>query len=59
MPRRGIRVCLFVLLMTYVLPLGLGAAAAEKGSAKGQLVYVPVYSHVYYGKTCDTRNKEL
>lgn len=49
MPRRGISICLLVLLMTYVLPLGLGAAAAEKGLAKGQLVYVPVYSHVYYG----------
>ena len=49
MPRRGIRVCLLVLLMTYVLPLGLGAAAPKETLTKGQLVYVPVYSHVYYG----------
>ena len=49
MPQRGIRVCLLILLMTYLLPLGLGAAAPKEKLAKGQLVYVPVYSHVYYG----------
>ncbi|MDD2901419.1 MAG: DUF3124 domain-containing protein [Syntrophales bacterium] len=49
MPRRRIKVCLLVLLMTYVLPLGLGMAAPEEKLSKGQLLYVPVYSHVYYG----------
>ncbi|MFZ5451227.1 MAG: DUF3124 domain-containing protein [Thermodesulfobacteriota bacterium] len=49
MLRRGIRVCLLVLLVIYLLPLGLGAAAPEKGLTRGQLIYVPVYSHVYYG----------
>jgi hypothetical protein len=49
MPRRGINTPLFVILMIYVLLPGLGAAAAERKPATGQLLYVPVYSHIYYG----------
>ena len=31
------------------LPLSAAQAAPEEGFSRGQLVYVPVYSHVYYG----------
>ena len=31
------------------LPQPAAQAAPEEGLSKGQLVYVPVYSHVYYG----------
>jgi len=39
-------ICLLALLG---LPLGAAQAASEGELSKGQLVYVPVYSHVYYG----------
>jgi hypothetical protein len=37
-----------ICLVTLGLPI-LALAAPEEGLSKGQLVYVPVYSHVYYG----------
>jgi hypothetical protein len=42
---------LFVFMSLLMLGLSIPAvqAVAEDGLSKGQLVYVPVYSHVYYG----------
>jgi len=37
------------LLMLLGLSIAAAQAAPEEGLSKGQLVYVPVYSHVYYG----------
>ena len=37
------------LVMLLGLPVSTARAAPEEGLSKGQLVYVPVYSHVYYG----------
>ena len=43
----------FVFIMCVLALLGLSLPAApaapEEGLSRGQLVYVPVYSHVYYG----------
>jgi len=39
-------ICLLALLG---LPLSTAQAAPEEGLSRGQLVYVPVYSHVYHG----------
>lgn len=42
----------FFVVMSLVmvgLPIPAFPAAAEDGLSKGELVYVPVYSHVYYG----------
>ena len=36
-------------LVTLGLPIPAAQAAPKEGLSKGQLVYVPVYSHVYYG----------
>jgi hypothetical protein len=36
-------------LVTLGLPIPAAQAAPEEGLSKGQLVYVPVYSHIYYG----------
>jgi hypothetical protein len=45
----GIRVYpLFFLVAWFMFP-GLGQAAAEVRLSAGQLVYVPAYSHIYYG----------
>ena len=49
MHRRGIKVCLLIFLMLGVMLPAPGIAAGKKGGSPGHLVYVPVYSHVYYG----------
>ncbi|MFA5183248.1 MAG: DUF3124 domain-containing protein [Syntrophales bacterium] len=46
------KLCLVIILsaiMTMSLSLNEGRAASDMVLSKGQLVYVPVYSHVYYG----------
>jgi hypothetical protein len=40
---------LVYLAMLLALPIPAAQAEPEEGLSKGQLVYVPVYSHVYYG----------
>jgi hypothetical protein len=40
---------LILCLAALGLPLSAAQAAPEEGLSKGQLVYVPVYSHVYHG----------
>lgn len=45
--RSWLFVCMSLLIMGLSIP-AVHAAAGE-GLSKGQLVYVPVYSHVYYG----------
>lgn len=47
-----VKFCLIILLNTIIitsLSLNEGHAASEVALSKGQLVYVPVYSHVYHG----------
>lgn len=49
MPRCAIRLGLVIFLIMGVLLPVLASRAAEKQESQGRLVYVPVYSHVYYG----------
>ena len=49
MHRRGIKVCLLIFLMLGVMLPAPGIAAGKKGGSPGHLVYVPVYSQIYYG----------
>jgi len=49
MKRTGKKACSLVLLWLLSQLPGLGQAAAADRLSSGQLVYVPVYSHVYYG----------
>ncbi|MBM4284919.1 MAG: DUF3124 domain-containing protein [Deltaproteobacteria bacterium] len=46
--RSGVLLAVFLATLTSLRPSGAQAASGD-GLSKGQLVYVPVYSHVYYG----------
>jgi hypothetical protein len=39
----------FIIILTGMFLLGISHAHSETKKVKGQTVYVPVYSHVYYG----------
>ena len=49
LPTRGLFFLIVFLVTLLALPLAAAQAGPEERLSKGQLVYVPVYSHVYYG----------
>jgi hypothetical protein len=46
---RGLFLFIVYVVTLLVLPIPAAQAGPEEGLFKGQLVYVPVYSHVYHG----------
>ncbi|MBM4301775.1 MAG: DUF3124 domain-containing protein [Deltaproteobacteria bacterium] len=46
---RGLFLFIVYVVTLLVLPIPAAQAGPEEGLSKGQLVYVPVYSHVYHG----------
>ncbi len=48
-PKRFLLCFIIGMMMASFLPLSQGLAFSEAGLSRGQLVYVPVYSHVYWG----------